>query len=187
VELRPDLAGAWYDLGNVLLDSGPGDEAIACFERALQIDPQFALAHSNLGNALLHLGRPEEALAHYQAAIDVQPTNAYFLNNLAWVLATCPQPSSRNGARAVELAQQAEQLSSGKDGLILGTLAAAYAEVGQFPNAVAAAQRALAFAVAQTNSAQSEILRSHIRLYQSGSPYHEAGQALKPAQRSGPS
>ena len=180
LELRPDSAAAWFDLGNALLESGQAEEAIGCFQSVLQIDPQFALAHGNLGNAFLRQGWFDEALAHYQAAIDARPTNSYFLNNLAWMLATCPQASSRNGARAVELAQQAEQLSSGKDGLILGTLAAAYAEAGQFPDAVAAAQRALALAVAQTNSAQAEILRSHIRLYRSGLSYHEAGRTNGP-------
>ena len=176
LELRPDLAEACYDLGNALAETGQVDEAIALFQRAVQIAPQFAAAHSNLGNALLRKGRFEEALAHYQAAIDVQPTNAYLLNNLAWVLATCPQASARNGVRAVQLAQQAERLSGGKDAWILGTLAAAYAEAGRFAEAVAAARHALDLAAAQTNSAQVELLRAHVRLYQAGSPFRDVGQ-----------
>jgi tetratricopeptide (TPR) repeat protein len=177
LELQPDLAAASFDLGNALVEHGQVDEAIALFQKAVQIDPQLAAAQSNLGNALLRRGRVEEALAHYQAAIEAQPTNAFLLNNLAWVLATCPQASVRNGARAVELAQQADQLSGSKDSWILGTLAAAYAEAGRFAEAVAAARHALELAAAQTNSAHVEILRAHLRLYQAGSPFRDRGQA----------
>ena len=179
LELRPDLADACYDLGNALADSGQVDEAIVVFQETLQVAPQFAAAHSNLGNVLLRKGQAEEALKHYQAAIAVQPTNAYLFNNFAWALATCPQASVRNGARAVELAQQAERLSDRKDAWILGTLAAAYAEAGRFAEAVATAQRGLEIATAQTNSAHAEILRAHIRLYQSGSPFRDA-ESRKP-------
>jgi tetratricopeptide (TPR) repeat protein len=176
LELQPDLAEACFDLGCVLAEDGQVDEAIALLQRAVQIDPQFASAHSNLGNALLRKGRVEEALTHYQAAIAAQPSNPYLFNNLAWALATSPQASARNGVRAVELAQQAERLSGGKDSWILGTLAAAYAETGRFAEAVIAAQRALELAAAQTNSAHVEILRAHIRLYQAGSPVRDSGQ-----------
>jgi tetratricopeptide (TPR) repeat protein len=175
LELRPDLAEACYELGDVLDENGQVDEAIALLQRAVQIAPRFAAAQNNLGNALLRKGRVEEALAHYQAAIEAQPSNAYLFNNLAWALATCPQASARNGARAVELAQQAERLSGSKDARILVTLAAAYAEAGRFAEAVKAAERALELSNAQTNSAYAELLREHIRLYQSGSPFRDTG------------
>jgi Flp pilus assembly protein TadD len=112
-------------------------------------------------------------VAHYQAAVAALPGNPYLLNNLAWVLATGPQASVRNGGRAVELAQQAERLSGGKDPSILGTLAAAYAEAGRFPEAVATAQRALELATAQANLAQAEALRARIGLYRAGSPFRD--------------
>jgi len=156
-----------------LLRKGQKDEAIAHFQRAVEIDPKLAKAQSDLGNLLLQNGRVNEALAHYQRALELQPANAFFLNNLAWVLATCPNPQVRNGRRAIELAQEADQLIGGKNPAILSTLAAAYAESGRFPEAVATAQRALDLATAQTNSAQADILLANIALYRAGAPFHD--------------
>ena len=178
LELQPNLAGAHNNLANALLRKGRVDEAIAHFQRALSLQPNLAEAHNNLANALLQQDRVEEAVAHYQAAVAALPGNPYFLNNLAWALATCPEASVRNGARAVELAQQAERLSGGKDPPILGTLAAAYAEAGRFSEAVATAQRALELATAQANTTLAEDLRARISLYQAGSPYRDP--ALSP-------
>ena len=101
------------------------------------------------------------------------PDHPYLLSNLAWVLATCPEASARNGARAVELAEQARRLSGDKDPVLLGTLAAAYAEAGRFADAVATAQRALELVCAQANTAQTETLRARLELYRSGSPFRD--------------
>ena len=176
LRLKPDDPEAHCNLGVALGRKGRLDEAIFHFRRAVQIEPKLAVAHHRLANLLLQRGQLDDALAHYQAAIDAQPGNAYPLNNLAWVLATCPQISVRNGARALELAQQAERLSGGRNPSILGTLAAAYAETGRLPEAVATAQRALALAAAQTNLAELNPLRSQIELYQAGSPFRDTSQ-----------
>ena len=173
LKLNPGFARALYNLGNALLRKGQKDEAMAHFQRAVEIDPKLAKAQSDLGNLLLQNGRVNEALAHYQRALELQPANAFFLNNLAWVLATCPNPQVRNGRRAIELAQEADQLIGGKNPAILSTLAAAYAESGRFPEAVATAQRALDLATAQTNSAQADILPANIALYRAGAPFHD--------------
>ena len=69
----------------------------------------------NLGNILLQQGRVDEAISHLQTALKLQPDEAHALSSLAWVLATCPAASIRNGARAIELAQRASQLSGGRD------------------------------------------------------------------------
>ena len=66
----------------------------------------------------------------------LRPNDAALLNNTAWVLATNPNASVRNGMEAVELAERALKLSGGNEPAILGTLAAAYAEAGRFPEAV---------------------------------------------------
>ena len=73
----------------------------------------------------------------------------------------------------MELAQQAERLTAGENPSVLGTLAAAYAEAGRFPEAVAAAQRALELATAQAGAAQVESLRARLGLYQAGSPFRD--------------
>jgi protein O-mannosyl-transferase len=173
VELEPGLAGAHYNLGSVLLQRGQVEAAAVQFREALKIQPGFAGAHNGLGNALLRQGRLGEALVEYEAAAAAMPGNPYLLNNLAWLLATCPEGSVRNGARAVELAERADRLAGGKDAMLAGTLAAAYAEAGQFTNAVATTEKALGLANAQTNTALAEVLGARLKLYQAGAPFRD--------------
>ena len=172
LQIKPDFAEAHNNLGNALLQEGNVDEAIAHFQKALQITPDLAKAHNNLGNALLRKGNVDDAIAHYQRALQITPDFAEAQKSLAWVLATCPQASLRNGNKAVELAQRANQLTGDGNPVVLGTLAAAYAEAGRFPEAMATAQRALQLADARSNTSLAEALRSQLKLYQAGLPFH---------------
>ena len=172
LQIKPDYAEACYNLGNVLLKMGSVDEAIVHFQKALQIKPDYVEAHNNLGRALFQKGSVDEAIAHYQKALQIKPDNAEVQNNLALVLATCPQASLRNGNKAVELAQRANQLTGDGNPTVLGTLAAAYAEAGRFPEAVETAQRALQLAETQSNTALANAIRSQMELYQAGTPFH---------------
>ncbi len=172
LQIEPDNEEASYNLGNVLLKKGEVDEAIAHYQQALQIKPDFAEAHNNLGKALLQKGNAGEAITHFQKTLQIEPDNAEAQNNLAWVLATCPQASLRNGGKAVELARRANQLTGDGNPVVLGTLAAAYAEAGRFPEAVATAQRALQVAGTQSNTALAEAIRSQLKRYQAGLPFH---------------
>jgi protein O-mannosyl-transferase len=144
------------------------EEGIAACERAIELKPNTPSAHSNLGSALAQKGRWKEALAHACAAVQLEPGNPVYCNNAAWQLATCPVPSLRNGAQAVEFGLIADRLTGGTSPLILGTLAAAYAQAGRFPEAVATARRGLALT---TNPAIAERLRAHLKLYEAGQPY----------------
>jgi tetratricopeptide (TPR) repeat protein len=135
--------------------------------------PDYANAHNNLANSLRQTGRVEEAVHEYEAALKSEPESILALNNLAWLLATSSNASVRDGAKAAQLANQADRLAGGNDPIILHTLAAAYAENRQFPEAVQAAQRALEIADANGITALAESLRSKLALYQAGSPYHE--------------
>jgi len=94
-------------------------------------------------------------------------------NNLAWLLATCPDASLRDGSRAVELARKAEQLAGSSHPEVLDTLAAAYAEAGQFSEAIETAKKALQLVSAQHNSAMADAVRARLKLYEANSPYRE--------------
>jgi tetratricopeptide (TPR) repeat protein len=83
------------------------------------------------------------AVPHYRQAVQLSPNSAIYLNDLAWLLATHPDADIRNGPEAVTLAEKAVELTHGTQAAFLGTLAAAYAEVGRFPEAIAAAEKAL--------------------------------------------
>ena len=172
LQINPGYANACYNLGNALLQKGKVDEAIAYFQKALQINPDYAKAHNNLGNALLQKGKVDEAIAHFQRALQITPDSAEAQNNLAWVLATCPQALLRNGSEAVELAQRANQLTGDGNPVVLGTLAAAYAEAGRFPEATETAQRAWQLARTQSNPALADSLQSQLKLYQAGLAFH---------------
>ena len=177
LDLRPNFPEAHINLALTLLRAGQLDAAISHFQQALALQPNNAPAHSQLGQLLLLKGRVQDTLDHYQTAVALQPDDPYFLNNLAWVLATCPQASARNGPKALDLAQRAQQLSGGTNLSILDTLAAAYAEAGRFPEATATAQRALALASAQTNRLAVTSLLARIRLYHAGCPFRDTGPA----------
>jgi tetratricopeptide (TPR) repeat protein len=176
LQINPNYVDARVNLGNVLLQKGSMDEAIAQFRQALQLNPDCAAAHINLGNALLQKGSAAGAIAHYQRALQTEPTNLVVQNNLAWVLATCPEGALRNGNKAVELARQADTLAGGENPTILHTLAAALAEAGRFAEAVETAQRASHLAETQSNPDLARQLQSEIKLYQLGTPFHSPEQ-----------
>jgi tetratricopeptide (TPR) repeat protein len=173
IAINPADAETHNNLGFALFKQGQIDEAIAEYRQALQIDPNDAQAHINLGNALLAQGEAAEALVHLQKALELQPANLALENKLAWVLATAPQLTVRDGARAVQLATQANQSSGGNNSLILRTLAAAYAQAGQYPDAVQTAQRALQLAQAESNNALTSALPREIKLYEAGRPFED--------------
>ncbi len=176
LEIKPDDAQAHYNLGNALLGKGEADEAIAEYRTALKIRPDYPAAHGNLGVALAASGQPAESIAHYRKALQIKPDSPQIQNNLAWVLATYPEASIRNGAEAVELAQRAVQHSGGRQPEILNTLAAAYAEMGRFPEALETARRALDGASVRDNTTLANTIKARIKLYQSGSRYYEKPQ-----------
>jgi tetratricopeptide (TPR) repeat protein len=124
----------------------------------------------------VQLGRVSEALAHFQTAMEINPLNVEAQNNMALVLATSPEKRVRNGTEAVELAERADNLTGNANASISATLAAAYAEAGQFPNAVKTAERALQLASNQGNRTLADAIRAQIKLYHSGFPYRYSSE-----------
>jgi protein O-mannosyl-transferase len=172
--LHYDHAESHYSIGNAFRVKGALDEAMLHYRMALDLRPDYADAHNNLGNTLRQLGRIQGAIREYEAALKSQPDSILAQNNLAWLLATAGDPQLRNGPKAVQLAEKAVLATDGNDPVLLHTLAAAYAENGEFEKAVAAAKDALALAEANGITSLAESLRNKIALYQSGSAYHEA-------------
>jgi tetratricopeptide (TPR) repeat protein len=104
IRLNPRSFLAHNNLGVILLQQGKAGERIVQCQEALQIKPDYAEAHNNLGNVLLQKGNLAEAIVHYQKTLRIKPGYLEVQNTLAWVLATAPQASLRNGNQAVELA-----------------------------------------------------------------------------------
>jgi len=145
-------------------------EAAADLEKVLEIQPSDAEAHTALGNALLQKGSLQEAIAHYEKASALAPEDPHSRSNLAWLLATSSDASIRDGAKAVELAQQAVSVSGGKEPLFFRTLAAAYAETGHFSDAIAVIQQAEAIARMQGKTAVATLLEEDGLLYRGQLP-----------------
>jgi Flp pilus assembly protein TadD len=176
VNLQPADFKAQNNMGAILLQNGLAGDAIAYLQKAVEIKPADAGPHYLLGNALFRTGRVAEAIRHYEKAIELSPDHIQARNDLAWILACHPDPSIRNGARAVALALRADQLSGGQNPVVIGTLAAGYAEAGKFSDAVAAGRRACQAALAQTNSALAELLEKRLGFYQAGSPWRDTSE-----------
>jgi tetratricopeptide (TPR) repeat protein len=173
VEVKPTFADAHDNLGIVLLQKGKVDEAIPHFQKALEIDPGRVQTYYNLGGALYIQGKVTQALARWHEGLRADPNNLPLLNQTAWLLATCPQASVRNGPEAVELAERAVKVSADPDPVLLDTLAAAYAEVGRFPQAVQTAHQALDLATQQNVQPLVEGLKARIARYESKSPFRD--------------
>jgi Flp pilus assembly protein TadD len=183
MEIHPDPSIVYYDLGMALLQQGRVNEAIAHFQKAVEIQPANTDFHNILGDTLFQQGRVDEAIAQYQAVLKIRPGHPEACNNLcrvAWVLATSPEPSVRNGDRAIALAGQVEQLSGGRNPVINMTLAAAYAEAGRFPEAIAEAGRAQQLAAQQGNASLADFLGQQIKLYQAGTPFCDTNMHAVP-------
>src|SRR4029077_6174703 len=140
---------------------------IAHYQKALEIKPDFADACNNLGIVLLQKGELDQAIAYYQKALEINPRYVQARANLAWALATSPQTPVLK-AIAIKLAQQANQLTGGANPTVLHILAAAYAQIGQFPEAVETAQRSLQLATAENDLPLADELRTEIGFYQKG-------------------
>jgi tetratricopeptide (TPR) repeat protein len=173
IELEPNYADAYYNRGNLLFERGRIEEAITDWEKTLQLQPNDADAHTCLGNALLRLGSLKEAITHYEMAVRFAPQDPHSRNNLAWILAISSDAAIRDGVKAVNFAQQAVALSGGKEPQFLRTLAAAYAESGRFPDAIATAQQAAAIASMQGNRQLAKRIEEDLLLYRARLPLRQ--------------
>ena len=173
VAIRPDYFLARYGLSHALLEKGKLDAAIEHSRAALLIQPNNADCHTVLAIALDEKGQSAEAVTQYEKALEISPQSVSALNNLAWLLATGSNASLRNGAMAIQLAGEADELSGGTNALVLRTLAAAYAEAGQFGKAIENARTAMQLARSQADDSLAAELQQQIALYELGLPYRE--------------
>jgi protein O-mannosyl-transferase len=176
LQINPQDGKRENNLGFALFQSGQQDEAIVHFQRVLQISPDDANARGILGRALLQAGREGEAIVQFQEALQINPRQPEIQNTLAWVLATAPLATLRDGRRAVALAEQVNQTAGGENPLYLRTLAAAEAEAGRFDDAVRTAQKARELAQAAGQSGLVEQLNGELKFYLAKLPFHRDGK-----------
>lgn len=166
-----NLGAALYELGMAQQSRPQVLEAADHFRRAIEINPRLAQAHNGLGMVHAALGEFDEAAEEYAAAHRAQPAEPKVANNLAWALATHPDPQKRQPDRAISLAQEACRVKSYQDPLLVDTLAAAYASAGRFDEASATAQQAIDLARRQGAEPLAQSIAQRRALYQQGRPY----------------
>jgi tetratricopeptide (TPR) repeat protein len=169
-ELEPDDDAILLQLAVVQNALKKHAEVIVIADKLLKRDPANWRAVRIRGDAQLNAGKQAAAIADYDAALKIEPKDTGILNNLAWVLCTSPDDKLRDGKRAVELAKQACELSDYKTVHILSTLAAAYAEQGDFDKAKEWSNKALKMA---ESDREKESLRKELASYEAKKPWRE--------------
>ena len=139
-------------------------------QQALELQQVLAAAFASRGYVWDTKGDYGKALDDFNLAVRIQPKYAECQNGLAWILATCPDERYRNGKDALRFATQACQLDGGKIASHFDTLAAAYAETGDFDKA----QKWQAKAIATNAEEQhKQEYQSRLKLYQQHKPYRD--------------
>ena len=169
--LRPNYAVAHNNLGTAFLRLGRPQPALASFLEAARVDPELGDAHLNAGLLSRAMGSFAEAISYFRRALALNPDRVSAISNLASVLAAAPEPSVRNPAEAVQLADRAVALTLRQDANTLDVLSVAHAAAGDFDRAIAIADEALRLA---PPAALAEMIRSHRQSFTRREPYVSA-------------
>jgi tetratricopeptide (TPR) repeat protein len=170
IRLDPNWSPPRLELAKALTRLGQKEDAIIQLFAVVRLTPADPDAHSLLAMLLARQGMPAQAIAHYREALRLRPEWPEALNNLAWLLATHPEAEFRNGPEAARLAERACELSGYQKAMFVGTLAAAYAEAGRFPEAIQSAERARTVAMAQGENELAATNLKLVELYRQGKP-----------------
>lgn len=149
IRLDPTAWPAYYNRARVSAKQHKWGLVVQDCNSAIRLKPTFLRAAILRGNSYWHLGNYGRGLAELNKLLNLHPDAdvlAHVLNDRAWLRVTCPDPSFRNGLQAVTDANRACFLTHHKKWDYVDTLAAAYAETGDFDAAVRWETRAMALA-----------------------------------------
>lgn len=171
IRLRPDFLLAYINRSYAYRQKHDYDRAIADYTEAIRLKPDLVEQIYLLrGTTYSYKGDWGKAVADYTEVIRRKPDNVAAYNQLAWLLAVSPDANLRNGAKAVEYATKACELSKWRNPSCFSALAAAYAEAGDFENAVKWQTKYLEFPWAKDIQ---EKARQRLSFYEQKKPYHE--------------
>ena len=174
IKTDPTFYPAYYVRARVFLNRRKFQEAIQDCNEALRKDSTFAEAALLRARANYYLGRYSESLKEIDHVVSIRPRRDAFAraySDRAWLRLTCPDQSYRNGQQALKNATAACKLIDWKDEDMIDTLAAAYAEVGDFASAVRYEERALAVKGVKTEDAKR--LQAHLDSFKQHRPLHD--------------
>ncbi len=173
--LNPNSSEAYNNLVNAFFQMSRPKDASAFYIKALSIRPDNAEAHLNLGNVHLLAGNIREAIIEFEKSLGCNAQQLGLFNLVAWILATCPDDKFRDGPKAVRFAEILNEKSQGASPLHLHTLAASYAEVGRYADALKIADKALALATAQGDEKMINAISQERAFYLNQSPVRDVG------------
>jgi tetratricopeptide (TPR) repeat protein len=185
IKNNPDNIQLLLQLASSYQQDKRSNLALATYDLILKNDEDNMDALRSRGDAYLDIGKQQEAIADYEKLFRLMPDEnidekSGLLNNLAWVLSTSPKDEIRDGKRALELALEACELTSYGESHILSTLAAAYAETGDFEKAkewsgkaVEKAKSDVETGAKSAEESQIEQLQEELKGYQDNKPFRE--------------
>lgn len=173
LELKPNHARALLELARALEKTKQLDESLQTYERLLKLRPRDPVVYPLAANLLDRQGQAARAIEVLRQGHQLLPDDPEIANDLAWRLATSGQSALREGPEAVRLAELANAGTEGDTAGVLDTLAAAYAEVGRFDEAVTAAKRAAELARQNGETARADRIAARLKLFQNRQPYRE--------------
>ncbi|HTD65720.1 MAG TPA: tetratricopeptide repeat protein [Candidatus Limnocylindria bacterium] len=171
IQIDPTNVDSYYNRSVAFSDKGALDKAIADLNEAIRLEPHNGTFYCDRGHVFSRKEEWTKARADYSEAIRVDPNNADAHNELAWLLATSPDASVRNGVRAIAIAKRACELAEWKNPNHIGTLAAANAEAGDFEEAVKYQKQVLSSTVLNKTERSDETQR--LELFQQRKPYRD--------------
>ncbi len=173
IQKNPSAAQNWNNRGTMWKDKGELDPALKDLSEAIRLDPTFASAYVNRGNIWHEKREFDSALKDYAVAMKLDPSNPNAHDAAAWLRATCPDSAFRDGSRAVTNATSACILSAWSDWSTIDTLAAAYAELGDFKSAIKWQEKAIELAGDESDKQE---MRLRLVLFNQGKPYRDSVQ-----------
>ena len=178
IAVDPQDVLALIGRGDALTGLRRSDEAIRSYHQAIAIDGELTEAYCSRGWAYEWNEEWDKAIQDYRQALSLEAYHVDARCGLSWILATCPRDELRNGPEAVQLATEALQLS-GEDAIILDTLGAGHAEMGNFELAIASAKQALRHLQENEHDYDDDFaprVRARLKKYQQGLPHRDDGE-----------
>jgi tetratricopeptide (TPR) repeat protein len=170
IRLDPKYSKAFRNRASIWYHKQNYDKALGDYNEAIRLDPKDVLAYNNRGSLWEKQKHFDKAIADYNEALRIGPRSALALNSLAWLRATCLDEKNRDGKKALDSASEACQLDNYKDPTIIDTLAAAYAEVGNFDKAVEWQEKANKLYADPEEKKKGE---ERLKLYKDKKPYRQ--------------
>jgi tetratricopeptide (TPR) repeat protein len=171
IRLDPELTAVYNLRGTVYTRMREDDKAIEDFSQAIRLGPDPYVSYTNRGNVYFWQSECEKATKDYESAIRLDPKRPRAYTFLARLLSTSPKDECRDGKKAVENATKGCEMSGWKEPYSIDALAAAYAEIGDFKNALKWQEKAIEYGI--PHAEELEMARRRLTLFESKKPYRD--------------